>query len=215
MNTTFSDDSIVTVECSETEACYPSKSGTLRIAHLNCHSLLSHIDDVVTMFIATQLDVLALTETWLDETMVDSEILPSGSGLSLLQVDRNRHGGGVAFMISAMMSFIVRPDLRKGNIESLWIKLFPRSKRSPLVCCAYHPPSKADFYDHFALECERSLLSASEKVLIVGDLNSDLLHPTLPRSCWLQDFMSDFYLSDMFSGPTRITESSSCHLDVF
>ena len=27
--------------------------------------------------------------------------------------------------------------------------------------------------------------------------------------------MSDFHLSDMFSGPTRITESSSSHLDVF
>ena len=63
MDSTFSDDSIVTVESNETEACYPSKSRTLRIAHLNCHSLLSHIDDVVTKFIAAQLDVLALTET--------------------------------------------------------------------------------------------------------------------------------------------------------
>ena len=25
-------------------------------------------------------------------------------------------------MISAMVSFIVRPDLREGNVESLWIK---------------------------------------------------------------------------------------------
>ena len=48
-------------------------------------------------------------------------------------------------MISAMVSFIVRPDLREGNVESLWIELFPRSKRSLLVCCAYRPPSKADF----------------------------------------------------------------------
>ena len=215
MDSTFSDDSIVTVENSETEVCYPSKSGTLRIAHLNCLSLLSHINDVVTMFIAAQLDVLALTETWLDETVVDSEILPSGSGLSLLWMDRNRRGGGVAFMISAMVSFIVRFDLREGNVESLWIELFPHSKRSLLVCCAYCPPSKADFYDYFASECERSLLSASQKVLIVGDLNSDLLHPTLPQSRRLQDFMSDFHLSDMFSGPTRITESSSSHLDVF
>ena len=83
------------------------------------------------------------------------------------------------------------------------------------MCCAYCPPSTADFYDHFASECERSLLSASQRVLIVGDLNSDLLHPTLPQSHLLQDFMSNFYLSDMFSVPTRITESSSSHLDVF
>ena len=67
-------------------------------------------------------------------------------------------------------------------MESLWIELFPRSKRSLLVYCAYRPPSKADFYDHFTSECERSLLSVGQKLLIVGDLNSDLLHPTLPQS---------------------------------
>ena len=87
MDSTVSDDSIVSVVSSETETCYPSKLGTLRIAHLNCRSLLSHKDDVVAMFIAAQLDVLALTETWLDDTVVDSEILPCGSGLSLLRMD--------------------------------------------------------------------------------------------------------------------------------
>ena len=178
MDSTVSDDSIVSVVSSETETCYPSKLGTLRIAHLNCRSLLSHKDDVVAMFIAAQLDVLALTETWLDDTVVDSEILPCGSGLSLLRMVRNRCGGGVAFMVSTMVSFIVRPDLREGNVESLWIELFPRSKRSLLMCCAYRLPSKADFYDHFTSECERSLLSVSQKFLIVGDLNSDLLHPS-------------------------------------
>ena len=56
MESKFSDDSIVTVHSSETETCYPLKSGTLRIANLNCCSLLSHKDDVVAMFIAAQLD---------------------------------------------------------------------------------------------------------------------------------------------------------------
>ena len=85
------------------------QSGTLQIAHLNCHSLLSHKDNVVTMFIAAQLDVLALTETWLDDTVVDSKILPCEPGLSLLWMDRNQCGRGVAFM---MVSFIVRPGVQ-------------------------------------------------------------------------------------------------------
>ena len=133
MDSTVSDDSIVSVVSSETETCYPSKLGTLRIAHLNCRSLLSHKDDVFAMFIAAQLDVLALTETWFDDTVVDSEILPCGSGLSLLRMDRNRCGGGVAFMVSTMVSFIVRPDLREGNVESLWIELF-LAARDPCWC---------------------------------------------------------------------------------
>ena len=167
MDSSVGDDSFVSDISCESEICYPTKLGTLRIAHLNCHSLLSHKDDVVSMFIAAQIDVLALTETWLDDTVVDSEILPGGCGLSLLRMDRNRCGGGVAFIISTMVSFIFISDLREGNVESLWIELFPRSKRSLLVCCAYRPPSKADFYDHFTSECKRSLLSVGQKLLIV------------------------------------------------
>ena len=100
-------------------------------------------------------------------------------------------------------------------MESLWIELFPKSKRSLLVCCVYRPPSKADFYDNFTSECEKCICSVDQKVLIVGDLNSDLLHPALPQSRRLQEFMSEFHVNDLFSGPTRITESSSSHLDVF
>ena len=66
-------------------------------------------------------------------------------------------------MISVMVFFIVRPDLRESDVESLWIELYSCSKRSLLLYCAYCPPSKADLYDHFASECERSLLSASQK----------------------------------------------------
>ena len=61
--------------------------GNLCIAHLNCRSLLPHKDNVVTLFIKAQLDVLAFTETCLDDTVMDSEILPHGSGLSLFRSD--------------------------------------------------------------------------------------------------------------------------------
>ena len=59
------------------------------------------------------------------------------------------------------------------------------------------------------------ICSVDQKVLIVGDLNSDLLHPALLQSRKLQEFMSEFHVNDLFSGPTHITESSSSHLDVF
>ena len=57
--------------------------------------------------------------------------------------------------------------------------IFLRSKRSFLMCCVYRPPSKADF---FISECEKSLCNVNKKLLLIGDFNSDLLHPTLPQS---------------------------------
>ena len=53
------------------------------------------------------------------------------------------------------------------------------------------------------------------KVLILGDLNSNLLNPTCRQAVLLHHLMNDFVLSDLFQGPTRVTESSCSHLDVF
>lgn len=109
----------------------------------------------------------------------DHEVFPTGSGVSLVLADRNRHGGRVAFVVSDHLRFCVRPDLREGNVESLWIELFPHSKRSLLICCVYRPPSKVDFYDLFTLECEKLVLHNAQtyqKVLVFGDLNSNLLN---------------------------------------
>lgn len=66
-----------------------------------------------------QIDVMALTETWLYDTIADHEVFPTSSGVSLIRADRNCHGGGVAFAVSDHFHFCVRPDLREGNVESL------------------------------------------------------------------------------------------------
>ena len=48
----------------------------LRIAHMNCRSLIAHIDDVLALARELCIDVLGLTETWLDDFVLDSELCP-------------------------------------------------------------------------------------------------------------------------------------------
>ena len=48
---------------------YPLKFGNIRIGRLNCHSLLYLKDDVAWS------TILALTETWLDDIIMDTEVL--------------------------------------------------------------------------------------------------------------------------------------------
>ena len=45
-----------------------------------------------------------------------------------------------------------------------------------------------------------------QKVLVLGDLNSNLLNTTCRQSILLYHLMNDFNLSDLFQGPTRVTE---------
>ena len=52
------DDSLHSYDCDDTKISYPQKSGTLRVAHVNCRSPLTHKDDVLAMFIEAHLDIL-------------------------------------------------------------------------------------------------------------------------------------------------------------
>ena len=111
-----------------------SSSAGLRIANLNCRSLLSVADEVFDLLTQNHIDVFAVTETWLDSSISDCEIFPYSSSVSIVRRDRNRHGGRVAFLLSPGVKFVVRDDLSDGQIESVWLELFPGTKRNMLIC---------------------------------------------------------------------------------
>ena len=87
------------------------------------------------MICILHLDVLTLSETWLDDTVSDGEVLPVGFNYSLYHRDRNCHGGGVVIVIS---SCIPRLDLSSGQTKSIWGELYPRSKHSLLFMLSPH-----------------------------------------------------------------------------
>ena len=76
---------------------------SFRIAHLNCRSLVLHIDELHTMF-ACSVHLLSVNETRLDSDILDEEVaIP---GYSILRCDRDRRGWGVALYISDTIDYI-------------------------------------------------------------------------------------------------------------
>ena len=67
-------------QCDFNLPCLSSPAG-LRIAHLNCRSLLSIVDEVFDLFTRNHMDIVAVTETWLDPSIDDSEIFPYSSSI--------------------------------------------------------------------------------------------------------------------------------------
>ena len=65
----------------------------LRVAHLNCRSLLSIADEVSDFIVHNAIDVFAVTETWLDSSIEDSEIFSYSFPINIVRNDRNRRGG--------------------------------------------------------------------------------------------------------------------------
>lgn len=61
----------------------------ITMAHLNTRSLVNKIDELRLFFQGNKIDILTISETWLDGSIEDGEI--SISGYQMVRKDRNRH----------------------------------------------------------------------------------------------------------------------------
>ena len=70
------------------------KKRGLHFLHLNINSLLPKIEDLRSIAKLTHAAIIGISETKLDKTVFDSEVLIEG--YDLIRKDRNRNGRGVA-----------------------------------------------------------------------------------------------------------------------
>ena len=76
----------------------PAKRG-FKMACLNIYSLVKHIDELRVLLSEFSVDILAINETKLDESIKSSELhIP---GYEFIRRDRSRNGGGVGFYIKS------------------------------------------------------------------------------------------------------------------
>ena len=78
------------------------------IYNLNVNSLLPKIDEVNLIANKSNATILGISETKLDNTIMDSEL--EIEGYDLICSDRNRHGGGVACYIKKDRHYNVRAN---------------------------------------------------------------------------------------------------------
>ena len=69
----------------------------LNFIHLNVRSLLLKLDDIRLLARKTRAACIGISESWLDDSIFDSEI--QIDNYNITRKDRNRHGGGVCFYI--------------------------------------------------------------------------------------------------------------------
>ena len=117
---------------------YPKLKG-LKFAHVNITSLPKHLEELRWFLQEIPFEILSLNETRLDETIQNNIVqIP---GYEIIRRDRNRRGGGVAFLVKNSYSYTVRNDLLPNDIEAICIELTLRMSRSILVLTWYRPPN--------------------------------------------------------------------------
>ena len=192
-----------------------TRKDRLTVMHLNTRSLLRHFDDVASLVSVYCPQVLALSETWLDSLVGNSEIhLP---GYSSFRCDRNRSGGGVAiYCLDSLTCSLLSCGTSPAGVEFLWVSVKPGCFNPSLALgCFYRPPSSQSKSVLDVCDNIKSMMLTSKHLVACGDFNVDMSDLSKPHSKSFQNFITSHSLIQSISLPTRYSNSSSSILDLF
>lgn len=185
----------------------PELNSNIRLIHNNVCSILPKLDIIFNEL--SEYDIIAITESHLDESVVDTDIELDGFQPPV-RLDRNRHGGGVMLYVKNNLSFKKRDDIFTPNIEIIWVEIENGNRRF-LVGVVYRPPSaKAEFVNQLALSIE-SALNTELPLFLLGDFNFDML---ADGNNAFKQMLQNFSLSNVVKQPTIFSTSRGTCIDL-
>ena len=187
----------------------------IKLAHINARSLFPKIDEVREIVSRSKVDFLCISETWLDNTISNSEI--STPVYSIVRNDRNREGGGVLMYLREGISYSIRHDIMSCSntaVENIWVEL-QLSKGMPcLMCCMYRPPAATAEYYSAVLDVMEKASSENKEIVLTGDLNFNYDLDESLSSNPLHFIENMFNMTQIITEKTRVTRTTSTLIDV-
>ena len=189
------------------------------IAHLNVQAIMSTFNEFSVMLNEYKFDVIALTETWLQDNSHQQNYVQINGYNTVFKNRTSKKGGGVGFYIKETLNFKVRYDLSRdhNSLEVLFIEIRGRNKNTPtLICVAYQPSSnetdKLDWLEKFE-HLLADVYSKWEGVMIItGDLNIDLLGNQKESIKRYKDMLHTFSLYQHVTKATRKNKTLIDHI---
>ena len=189
-----------------------------RLVHFNIRSLRNsaHWTQLQKFVIEMQIEVIALSETWLNTTIPNIEI--NIEGYTLYRQDRlHKRGGGVAAYVRKDIKATILKEISSVSTDlfhQLWLKLQHKKSRPIVMCVSYRPPDcPLSCFENNLKPSNTEALLLDKPIFILGDLNCNILK-TGPESIALENFMYEMNLKQMITTPTRITDTCESLIDV-
>ena len=155
--------------------------------------------------------VISLTETWLNESVFDQEIL-FNSDYDIFRRDRDssnstkKDGGGVLLAVDSHLASLRRLDLET-DIEILWVEIKLDASRSVFLGTAYLPPdSDLSVVSNFdaSVEKVRSVAKLNDSIIILGDFN-------MSDAAWSHDLDDNKYA--VCTNSSNVSRKTSAFLE--
>ena len=178
----------------------------LVLAHVNVCSLRYKYHDVECIVRDNCINIIAISETHLDDSFIDS--LVAIQGFSVFRKDRNRFGGGVAVHVQDNLPANIRFDLMREDIEAICVQVHLPYLKPILVCCFYRPPSADAIYMNGLCEMFDKISDENREIYLLGDMNVDWLVQSCPNKNKLLSMISACNLSQIVASHTRIHQGN-------
>ena len=185
---------------------------SLRFEFINARSICNKLNLVSNYLLsADDLDLLFITESWLNSNYTDAMCCPAG--FNILRCDRVRgRGGGVAVFYKSELH-IIRVDVilpPDSCYELICIDLYSYSNLLCRFCCVYLPPALEEPVRVINTLCASlgNLLLANKPVYLFGDYNLPNIDWSTSTSTgdfsqYFLNFCSSFSLSQLIDVSTH------------
>ena len=186
----------------------------LSVGLINARSVVNKENAVQQRLISDDLDILALTETWITSEHAESSLRAiCPDGYDAVQCNRSTRGGGVAIVYRS--SFRIGPppvSFTSSYFEHITRSFYVNSVCVRL-CVIYRPPKQSipEFITEFSNYLE--LLSVtSGKLLIVGDFNIHVDDVKCPNASKFLSILDSFSLVQHVDFFTRAPPGRPAHI---
>ena len=106
----------------------------LKCMYFNARSITNKVDELQLCINDENPDVIRITETWLHEEIVDSEL--NAFDYTIYRHDRNnKQGGGAALLIKKSINSILRDDLINDFEEGIWCDIICNNSKTLIGVC--------------------------------------------------------------------------------
>ena len=195
----------------------------LKPVHMNVRSLPKKIDQFRVLLLESKIDVVSLSETWLNASVNQSEI--NLTGFRAYRQDREngtkvkKKGGGLLTYINIKHASEIEEllDLNRvtRDMEVQWFLIHRKHCKDIIVCNVYRPPyGKLDSFVSYMEECIKGLDLNKVELFVMGDMNVNNMSKKTRDFKKLNFLFKSNGLTQLIKDATRNTKKSKTLVDL-
>lgn len=192
-----------------------AKCKGLKLVGMNIRSLLAKQSQVEAELSSNKIEVLSLTETWLNEKVHNGLLRIPGYKIYRFDRKLNKRGGGLAVYVHGNLSVSesTYEDLNISDqyIEALVITVSQKYSKPITVVNVYRPP-QGNYKK--CVEKLRNIIQVTGRandIVIMGDLNIDYANKKSAKE--LMSLECEFKIKQQIRIPTRVTKQTKTMID--